>query len=353
MKLLIVTQRVHRSDENLGAFYYWFIGLATRFEEVVIIADAAGESAHLPANITVVTLGKEEGIGRMRRLWRFWELFSYYYARTDAVFFHMIPEFVLAAAPFLVSLRRPSFLWYAHGAVSRRLAWAERLVDFVLTSSAGGFRLPSKKVLYLGQAVNTDLFRLRGQSAEASGRPLRMISIGRIAPVKDYETIIRACKLLDAAWDGEWRLTIVGGPILPRDHEYFSRLKHLVMGAGLERKIIFAGPRGYEEIPSLLAEHDLFLNASRTGSLDKAVLEAMATGLTVITANDAYRTVVPAEYFLEHRNAEFLATRIKKLALEPRPNRALRDIVLAHHSLAHTVEILGTLIETEVRKCRA
>ena len=347
MNLLIVTQKVDREDENLGAFYYWFEELARHAEHVTIIASSVGVH-NLPSNVTIVCLEKHTGTRRLARIRKFFELFSYHYAQSDAVFFHQIPEFVIAAAPFLLSLKKRSVLWYAHKSVTWRLKIAEKLVDFIATSSPEGFRLPSKKVVYVGQAINTDLFKPIGQHDTTRKNSLRLISVGRIAPVKNYEQLIEACAAGDALWPEHWSLTLVGGPILARDYAYLESLKRLAVQKNISQKIDFSGPARYSEIPAVLGEHDMFVNLSRTGSLDKAVFEAMACGLTVLTSNEAYRAIVPDDYFLEHANAEFIAERIKQLAMEPRPNMALSRIVSEHHSLAKTISrILGLLTETE------
>ncbi|MFY9463115.1 MAG: glycosyltransferase family 4 protein [Candidatus Sungiibacteriota bacterium] len=345
MKLLIITQAVDREDPNLGAFYYWFEMLAQHAESVVIITGRAG--AHdLPSNVSVHTFGTAR-LGRIGRLWKFWELFARNYANADAVLFHQIPEYVIVAAPFLLAKKKITALWYAHGVVSWRLRIAERLVGYIFTSSAAGFRMPSKKVHHLGQAINTELFSpvLR---ANHSGGILRMITVGRIASVKNYETIIHACAIVRDTSSQAWVLTIVGGPITPSDRIYGEKIKTLIREKNLEQYIHFYGDRGYSEIPDILREHDMFLNASATGSLDKAVLEAMACGLTVLTSNEAYRAILSLEYFVEHPSAEFLAERIKARAAEPRPNRALRDIVVRDHALERTIEKIAALFAIRV-----
>lgn len=335
MRLLVVIQKVDEGDENLGAFYRWFEELAHRVEHLTIIAGSAGKS-HLPANVSVYILGKRTGFGRLFTIWKFWELFSYHYARADAVLFHQIPEYILAALPFLLTLSRTSALWYAHKSVTWKLRIAEHLVDYILTSSAEGFRLPSKKVLIVGQAIDTEAFRpVTGNQLPVTG--LRMLTVGRISPVKNYDVLIRACSRLKDIWEREWLLSIVGGPIIPKDREYMSLLKKSVKEAGLENRIHFLGARPYSEVPSIYQEHDLFLNLSRTGSLDKAVLEAMAAGLNVISANEAYCTILPPPYFLEHISPELLAERIKIVADLDRPSPKLREIVVKDHGLKNTI----------------
>lgn len=336
MKLLIVTQKVDKNDENLGPFYYWFEEFRKHCSSVVVIAASRGSSSP-PEGVDVFTFGKDEGRGRIRRIWKFWELFSRYFAQSDAVLFHQIPEFVLAASPFILSCRRPIGLWYAHKSVTTRLKIAERMVDYIFTSSAEGFRLPSKKVFNVGQAIRTDFFAPAPGFGNPARQGLRLITVGRIAPIKNYEAIIGACALLKEKWPRSWSLSIVGGPMLARDKEYLGSLKKMIEEKGLGSYVSFYGSRPYAELPDILREHDMFLNTSGTGSLDKAILDAMSSGLTVITSNEAYRNILPPQYFLEEPNLGLMAERIKTLADENRPNLALREIVVKNHNLSQTI----------------
>ena len=315
--------------------------MARRVDHLVIIASRVGVH-DLPSNVSVFSLGKEQGRGRIGRIWKFWELFSRHYAACDAVLFHQIPEFVIAASPFLFSLKRKTGLWYAHGSMPRILRFAERMIDFVFTSSLDGFRLPSKKVIVTGQAINTELFV--PVAAPRSDGTIRLITVGRISPVKNYDTILRGCAIGSRTWKFPWRLAIVGGPLTDEDLSYEIRINRFVAERGLVPYVEFLGPKPYEEIPALLQSHDLFVNLSGTGSLDKAVFEAMCSGLSVLTSNEAYRNILPRRYFLSDATPEAFARRVAMLADEKRPNERLRGIVVKHHSLRETVgRIAGQL----------
>ena len=171
-----------------------------------------------------------------------------------------------------------------------------------------------------------------------------MITFGRISPIKDIEIMIQACALLKDSWPHQWMFSIIGGPITKNDEEYLVSLKKLVHEKGLADQIHFEGARPYAAMPDILREHDVFLNLSRTGSLDKTVLEAMSAGLSVIVSNEAYASVVKPPYFLEHSSSEVLAGRIKSLAFEKRPNMALRSMVVEKHSLENTIRKIVSIL---------
>ncbi len=342
MRLLVVTQVIDANHPVLGFFCRWVEEFVKHAEQVTVITGFVGK-CNFPSNVSVYSLGKEEGAGRPKRIYRFCKLFFHHYAKSDAVFFHMIPESVAAALPFLIFSWKTTGLWYVHKSVTWKLKLAERIVDYVFTASDMSFRLPSKKVIYTGHAIDTDFFS-PGNSFHSPGQALRMLTVGRISPVKDYETVIRACKILKDSWPRFWTLSIVGGPLMERDKEYLLLLKKQVAELGLERHIVFQGARPYTEIASLYHDHDVFISMSRTGSIDKAVLEAMSSGLTVLTANEAFREILPPPYFIEKRSPELLAERIKALAFEPRPNLKLREIVVENHSLEKTISRICELL---------
>src|SRR3989344_1480649 len=334
MKLLVITQKVDKRDENLGSFHRWLEEFAKHFDRVTVIANSEGKHS-LPANVEVYSLGKERGISRFKKVYKFLELFSHYYARADGVFFHMIPEFVLVSSPFLISHSKPSVLWYVHKSTTWKLKWAEKLVRYIFTASELSFRLPSKKVIYSGHAIDTEMFK---PGVTKYSPVLKILSVGRISPVKSIETLLKACAILRNSWPRQWALSLVGGPILERDREYLSTLKKFVREERLENNVIFHGPRPYTEILDTYRDHDMFISMSTTGSIDKAVLEAMSCGLTTITPNEAFYGILKPPYFLEKRSPELLASRIKMLADENRPRHDLRELVVNSHSLSRTVE---------------
>lgn len=345
MNLLIVTQKVDKNDDNLGSFYYWFEEFAKRFEKVTIVASFVG-TENLPENVDIFSLGKERGCGKIRRIFNFFLIFGSNYFKSDIVFFHMIPEFVITAFPFFLFSHRKTALWYAHKSVTWKLKLAVRFVDHIFSSSEAGFRMPSKKVVFTGQAINTELFY---PSDETGSAKLRFISVGRIAPVKNIGKILEALGILEkSSWPHEWSFSIVGGPLLKDDYKYLGFLKDLVKKEGLEKKVIFLGPRPYLEIPAIMREHDFLINMSETGSLDKVVLEAMASGLTVLTSTKGYKAILPPQYFISSIvSPEEIAGHIKVLAEEKRPNFLLRDIVLKSHDLEGTIDKIVSLLKQQ------
>lgn len=104
---------------------------------------------------------------------------------------------------------------------------------------------------------------------------LRMITVGRMAAVKNQALMLRALAALRAAHPGvPLRLDLVGdGPERPA-------LEALAASLGLGEAVRFLGFR--HQVDDLLAQADVFLLTSRYEGISIAVLEAMRAGLPVI-----------------------------------------------------------------------
>lgn len=159
-------------------------------------------------------------------------------------------------------------------AVSRDLAaW---LVDTV--------GVPSRKVAQIYNGVDSVKFHPRSGARAAIGAPgfagddaIIIGSVGRLARVKDFPTLIRAFQRLREAWPAggaRLRLVIVGdGPVR-------SECERLINELGLGEQIWLAGDRS--DVAELMRAMDLFVLPSLGEGISNTILEAMASGLPVI-----------------------------------------------------------------------
>lgn len=306
--VLIVTQVIDRRDANLGFFHRWL----EKFSEhvnIIVIANRVGEY-HLPPNVKVYSLGKEKGYGTIRRFFIYRWLLLRLILKTDGIFYHMCPEYVLAAAFCPKLFRKKTALWYVHKNVNWKLRWAERLVDKIFTASMESFRLPSSKTEIIGHGIDTEWFQY---SDARPARPIRSLIVGRIAPIKDVRTSIVAVAKLNELIPEKIELDIVGDPITPLDQDYERSLRLLVKELKLESQVHFRGGIVYEAMPDLYRSHHWLLHASQTGSVDKAVLEALACGTTVFTSSEAYDRVEAAIVHYKAGHAQELAEKMAEL----------------------------------------
>ena len=348
MKLLICTQKLDKNDDNLGFFHGWVLEFAKHCERVTVVALFVG--AHdLPPNVRVFSLGKEHGHSRVKYLFNFYRFIIRERDNYDTVFVHMNTEYVLLGAPVWKLMKKQIGLWYTHKMVNMFLRVAERWVDVIFTASAESFRLASKKVHVMGHGIDTTLFSLGSEKVDDG--VFRIVSVGRISPVKNYETLIDAVALLDVP-PQLIEVLIVGGPGTPEQEEYLHKLEAYARHSKFGDRIYFVGAvpsRG--TLPYLRGAY-IFVNTSKTGSLDKAVLEAMATGIPVITSNEGLGAVLErfrGQCMFADGDTKAFADRLRVFMAMPKIEREqlgieLRAIVEKSHNLGLLIpRILGHL----------
>ncbi len=289
MNILIVTQVVDKQDDVLGFFHTWILQFARECEVVTVIALRVGDY-DFPTNVRVLSLGKERGASRIKYLTRFFLYIFRERKSYDNVFVHMNQVYILLGGVLWKLMGKKIGLWYAHGSVSLSLRVATQLVDYVFTSTSSGFRIVTSKLRVVGQGIDTLRFAYIERTYTES-KPFRTIVVGRISPVKDYETTIRAIALVKKAGHNII-LDIVGGAGLPLQETYLTALKQLVVDLDLKDHVIFHGALPNTKVAPLLLDAHCFINTSQTGSFDKAVGEAMASGLPIVSSNEAFREVL-------------------------------------------------------------
>lgn len=337
MRLLIVTQKVDKNDDVLGFMHRWIEEFALQCEHVTVICLYKGDYT-LSSNVSVFSLGKESGQSRFKYLKNFYRIIWRKRNGYDCVLVHMNQEYVLLGALVWRLLKRKVGLWYAHGHVPVTLRIAEKLTDVIFTSTRSGFRLASSKVRVIGQGIDTNFFV--PQQKRELGSNFTISVVGRISPVKDYETLIEAVALLTTDIPN-LKVNIVGGVGMPEQEKYLSSLKEMVRLKNLNNIVSFLGPKANTQIVQTLQQADLFVNTSHTGSLDKAILEAMAVGVPILTCNEALKEVLgdlQSRLMFEKKNALQLREKILaiyQLTADERRKLGdeLRALVVDHHSL--------------------
>jgi glycosyltransferase involved in cell wall biosynthesis len=342
MRIVFLTQVVDADHPVLAQTLDMVRALAARCDEVVVVCDRLGRH-DLPANVTFRTFGSRTRLGRGLRFQRA-VLESVVRRRPDAVLAHMVPLFLLLAAPAARLRRVPLLLWYTHWHAGRSLRAATRLADAVLSVDGRSFPLATPKLVATGHAIDVETFRpLDGAPVDPSG-PLRLRAIGRTARWKGYETLLGAVGA--AAARGVAADVEIRGPSTTADERrHRVELEAAVAASPLLRgrvQILEAVPR--ERLPELLARADAVVSPTQPGpndALDKAVLEAAACAVPVISSNAALAPLLeglPLRLTFPPRDAAALGDLIVGLAgADPHDReetgRELRRRVAAAHSL--------------------
>ncbi len=340
--LLIITQKVDKNDQLLGFFIDWVARLAQKFEKVTVLCLEKGKF-NLPENVKVVSLGKDRGSSKLKQFFTFYILLFNLRKDYNAVFVHMNPIWVVLGGFCWRMAKKKIFFWYTSGGVTVKLRLAEKFADTIFTASPESFRLPSKKVIVTGHGIDVELFRpTNDQRPTTNDQRLKILSVGRIAPVKNYEVLIGAAKILKDK-GLSFLVTMIGEAPLERDKNYEENLKLKVKSLKLEDNFNFLGKINHQDLVSYYQSHHLFVHLSKTGSLDKTLLEAMACGMNVLSSNDAARSFLPPELVFKKNNVVELAEKIEN-AHKHKTNGKLREYVLERHNLDRLIDKIAGLI---------
>lgn len=342
MKLLIITQSIDRNNPVLGFFHRWVEEFSKKFESIVVICLEKGEYS-LPPNVKVLSLGKENYplatrneplFQKVRYALTFWKLIWQERKNYDVVFVHMNPIYIVLGGIYWRILGKKIGLWYLHRSVDLKLILAEKLTHFIFTASELSCRVRSRKKIIVGHGIDTNQY-ISSKNFSTSGI-FNVISVGRISPIKNYEPLIKATSQI-LKKGKRINLQIIGGPAVSTDKKYFKLLQDMVRKENLGDNIKFTGPISHDLVPRYLASADLFINLSDTGSMDKAVLEAMSTGVPVLTSNVAFKEILKPEFLFENRNSSDLADKISffidNKSLREETGKKLRQVVVEKYNL--------------------
>lgn len=315
MRLVFATQAADPADPVLGATLAKIRALAERCDEVVVLADRV-EATALPDNVRARSFAAPSRLARGARF--LGALAPELAERPVAVLAHMAPVYALLAAPLARPLRIPLLLWFTQQAAGPKLQAAERVVDVLLTVDRRSVPLQSPKVRAIGHGID-----VAALPCVPERRPplRRLLGLGRYAPVKGWETAIRALDELPDA-----TLTIHGPMLTDTDRAHRLELERLA-----DDRVVFGDAVPYAQIPQLLGLADAVLNATRGNSADKVVYEAAAACLPVFAASPVFDTLLPERLRFHGDFPSSLAEKVRDYS--GGAGRDLRARVEAEHSV--------------------
>ncbi len=339
MKLLIITQKYDFNDSNLGAFIDWWNRLAEKFKQIYILALEKRSEPTMP-NMEVISMGKEKGIGFLRKIYGFYVGLFKIIGKTDAILVHMIPKYVIMTAPVAFFYRKPIYMWYTGVSVHWQLRLAVIFCKKVFTAHKAAMRVNTPKRIITGHGIDIQKFQISNLKSQTSDE-ITILSVGRITPSKGYDFVI--CAIADLISIGyNLKLKIIGGVIQNYHEKYFESLKKLAKNLQVEKNIEFSGSVSHNKMLEYFQNAYILINAVTFGGLDKVVLEAMASGVIPLTSNDAFTDVFPktiaGDLIFSEKDSNDLKNKLKniidkKLYQNEALHHELRNIVVEKHNL--------------------
>ena len=318
-RLVFLTQAVDPAHPALAATIPMLRALAARVDELVVVAQSAAP-AKLPANVSVRTFGAPS---RMQRFGRFERALAHALP-ADAVVAHMIPVYVVLAAPILRPRRIPLVLWYTHWKASPLLRVAARLATAVVSVDRRSFPLDSPKVRAIGHGIDVTEFTCAERGANER---VRALVLGRYSPAKGLKEIMLGVREVE-----DVELELHGAALNAFERTYRD---DVLRGFGVP--LGDAVPRA--ELPQLFARSDVLINNMEAGAPDKVVYEAAASCLPVLASNPVFDDLFEGfPLFFERESPKSLAERLQWFAALSAAERAeigrtLRERVARNHSV--------------------
>ena len=133
---------------------------------------------------------------------------------------------------------------------------------------------PSANIETIPNGIDLEKFH-PAPSRELTGE-LKLLTVGRLSATKRFEMLVEAVEILNKQGKNI-RLTISGGGGL------WDELKNLIEQKKLTSIINLTGRIESEKMPDVYRQHDMFISASMQEGMSNAMLEAMASGLPIIT----------------------------------------------------------------------
>jgi len=166
--------------------------------------------------------------------------------------------------------------------------------------------LPSVSIDIIPNGV--ELERFHPAQSKNQEDVLKLLTVGRLSVTKRVEILIDAVEILHQ--DGcKVHFTIVGGGTMVK------KLRQIVSERNLSNVIEITGRVEAEQMPQVYRQSDIFISASMQEGMSNAMLEAMASGLPIITTRceGVEELIADNGIVVEQANAKSIVNAIKSV----------------------------------------
>ncbi|PWG62680.1 glycosyltransferase family 4 protein [Spiribacter halobius] len=160
-----------------------------------------------------------------------------------------------------------------------------------------------------------DRERFCAAAGRRDGGP-RLLVARNLEPLYGVDTALRAFASLRERYPDAQLIVAGGGPSA-------ERLLALAASLGVAQAVTFTGRVGVERMAALYRDADVLLNPSRADNMPNALLEAMASGVPIVSTN-----VGGVPYMVEHGRTALLVPVDDAYAMAKAAERLLEDAVL-------------------------
>jgi len=150
------------------------------------------------------------------------------------------------------------------------------------------------------------------------GKPIGLLSVGRLISRKQIDWLIEGVGL--AAKEGlDVRLNIVG------EGNLLAELQKKAADLNVSDRVVFMGLVGRQKMPDVYRANDIFVMASQHEGMSNAMLEAIASGLPVITTpcEGVQELIGDNGMIVNHPDLQEFVAAIKALVTDPQKYQAM------------------------------
>lgn len=307
MRLLIITQKVDRDDPVLGFFHGWIEEFSKRFKSIVVVC-LFKNKYDLPGNVAVLSLGKEKWRSKLKYVFLLFYFSLRYFNRYDAVFVHMNEEYVVLAGWLWRLMGKRVYMWRNHHAGNMMTDIASIFCNKVFCTSKFSYTAKYKKTILMPVGINIETFKPDNSVKRIQNS---ILFLGRISKTKNVDIFIEALGILKKK--GVVFSADIYGDALPKNVEYYEKLKSRASELGLNNILKFNQGVPNYKAPEIYNAHEIYVNLSSSGMYDKTIFEAMTCGCLVLASNDNLKGQIDERFIIENREVGEVAERLERI----------------------------------------
>lgn len=323
---------------NRGGAERQLVALATGLHQrgwpVAVACFYAGgvfEADLVRSGVSVIDLKKR---GRWDVVGFLWRLLRVYRAFHPEVVHGYMPMANMLALLARIVQRRTRVVWGVRASnidlrqydwlstvAFRASGWLSRAADCVVANSHAGAAYhvargyPAKRMRVIPNGIDMNRFRFDPAGRNrvrtewgVTGEQVLVGLVGRLDPMKDHPTFLRAAALLSQR-NAKWRFVFVGGG----PDKYAARLRALANDLGLGERLVWAAARG--DMAAVYSAMDIASSSSRGEGFSNVVAEAMACGVPCVVTDvgDSARIVGDLGVVVPARDPAVLAAGLERM----------------------------------------
>jgi len=273
------------------------------------------------------------GQPKIRRILKLWRFSIKDRKRYDAVLVHMTPQLLVLGWPVWWLMGKRVYLWYMHRSVTLWLKTALLMCRKAFTGSDLSLRVDSPKKTVVGHGIDTEQFK----PIEGLKREPVVLWVSRIHPRKHLEESLEfMASFKQTHPEVNWTVRVIG--TAEGEERYLESCKQKAIELGIADRVKFEGPMRHDDLPRVFASAAVMLSNSQTGSLDKVVLEALASGTPVIAENETYKDLAGVMGMTDTIKVQ---SSLAEILQNPMTNQVARNCIVSGHGLKN---LIGNLI---------